>query len=56
MDQVTKAKAFADLHVKGSPLVLWNVWDAGSAKAVADDDGVFDTELLGGGAEHAGLV
>ncbi len=36
MDQVTKAKAFADLHVKGSPLVLWNVWDAGSAKAVAD--------------------
>lgn len=27
---------FAALHVSGSPLVLFNVWDAGSAKAVAD--------------------
>lgn len=33
---MTKAKTFAALHVKGAPLVLWNVWDAGSAKAVAD--------------------
>lgn len=31
-----KAKAFHALHVKGTPLVLWNVWDAGSAKAVAE--------------------
>lgn len=31
-----KAQAFHALHVKGTPLVLWNVWDAGSAKAVAD--------------------
>lgn len=30
-----KAKAFAALHVKGKPLVLYNIWDAGSAKAVA---------------------
>ena len=26
---------FAALHVPGSPLVLFNVWDAGSAGAVA---------------------
>ncbi|MBV7257669.1 isocitrate lyase/phosphoenolpyruvate mutase family protein [Pacificimonas sp. WHA3] len=26
---------FHDLHIKGEPLVLFNVWDAGSARAVA---------------------
>lgn len=31
-----KARAFADLHVPGRPLVLFNIWDAGSAKAVAE--------------------
>jgi 2-methylisocitrate lyase-like PEP mutase family enzyme len=31
-----RAAAFADLHVKGAPLVLFNVWDAGSARAVAE--------------------
>lgn len=31
-----KANAFAALHVKGNPLVLYNIWDAGSAKAVAE--------------------
>jgi 2-methylisocitrate lyase-like PEP mutase family enzyme len=31
-----KIKAFGDLHVPGDPLVLYNIWDAGSAKAVAD--------------------
>lgn len=36
MTQSDKARAFADLHVKGTPLVLYNIWDAGSAKAVAD--------------------
>ena len=35
MDQQTKAQAFAKLHQKGAPLVLFNVWDAGSAKTVA---------------------
>ncbi len=34
-DQVNKAHAFAALHVPGKPLVLFNVWDAGSAKAMA---------------------
>lgn len=29
------AAAFRALHVAGAPLVLFNVWDAGSAKAVA---------------------
>ena len=36
MDQVEKCAGFRALHVKGAPLVLWNVWDAGSAKAVAE--------------------
>ena len=31
-----KAAQFRKLHVAGAPLVLYNVWDAGSAKAVAD--------------------
>jgi 2-methylisocitrate lyase-like PEP mutase family enzyme len=30
-----KAEAFRALHVRGRPLVLFNVWDPGSAKAVA---------------------
>lgn len=33
-DQSIQAKAFEALHVKGKPLILYNVWDAGSAKAV----------------------
>ena len=36
MTQTDKARAFAELHVKGTPLVLYNIWDAGSAKVVAD--------------------
>lgn len=34
MDKVGKAKRFHELHVKGTPLVLYNAWDAGSAKAI----------------------
>jgi methylisocitrate lyase len=33
-DQSAKARAFRDLHVPGRPLLLFNVWDAGSTKAV----------------------
>lgn len=36
MSQAKKAKEFAALHVKGNPLILYNAWDAGSAKAIAD--------------------
>ena len=35
MSQTDKAKAFAALHVPGEPLILFNIWDAGSAQAVA---------------------
>jgi len=35
MTQSEKARLFAALHVKGAPLLLYNVWDAGSARAVA---------------------
>jgi 2-methylisocitrate lyase-like PEP mutase family enzyme len=34
MTQEEKAKQFARLHIKGAPIVLYNAWDAGSAKAV----------------------
>ena len=33
--QVRTAEAFRALHASGTPLVLFNIWDAGSAKAVA---------------------
>jgi 2-methylisocitrate lyase-like PEP mutase family enzyme len=36
MNSFEKAEHFTALHVKGSPLVLFNAWDAGSAKAVCD--------------------
>jgi 2-methylisocitrate lyase-like PEP mutase family enzyme len=32
--QQAKAKAFRKLHVVGNPVILYNVWDPGSAKAV----------------------
>ena len=31
----TKFEAFRDLHIPGDPLILFNVWDAGSAAAAA---------------------
>jgi 2-methylisocitrate lyase-like PEP mutase family enzyme len=31
-----KARAFAALHRPGHPVILYNVWDAGSARAVAE--------------------
>ncbi len=36
MTQQQRAEAFTALHKKGEPLVLYNIWDAGTAKAVAD--------------------
>ena len=30
-----KVAAFRALHIPGDPLILVNIWDAGSAKAVA---------------------
>ncbi len=34
-DRARKAEQFRALHIPGEPLVLFNVWDAGGAKAVA---------------------
>lgn len=34
MNQIEKAKYFASCHVKGKPVVLFNIWDAGGAQAV----------------------
>ncbi len=36
MTPVEKARDFAALHKAGNPLVLYNVWDAGSAKTLED--------------------
>ena len=33
--QQENARIFADLHCKGDPVVLFNIWDPGSARAVA---------------------
>ena len=34
-DQTRKAEQFQTLHIPGKPLILFNIWDAGSAQAVA---------------------
>jgi len=34
-DQAHKAEQFRALHIPGKPAVLFNIWDAGGAKAVA---------------------
>ena len=34
--QKQNADLFRSLHVKGSPLILFNIWDAGSAKTIAE--------------------
>jgi len=34
-DQASRAEQFRMLHVPGQPLVLFNIWDAGGARAVA---------------------
>lgn len=36
MDQAERARLFAEYHTKGQPILLTNIWDAGSAKAVVD--------------------
>lgn len=33
---MSKYETFAALHVPGDPLVIFNIWDAGSARAVAE--------------------
>src|SRR5258708_33740313 len=34
MNQTDNARRCAELHVKGAPLLLFNAWDAGSAKSI----------------------
>lgn len=34
--QLERANLLKELHVKGNPLVLFNIWDAGSAKAIQE--------------------
>jgi 2-methylisocitrate lyase-like PEP mutase family enzyme len=36
MNQTEKVKRFAELHVRGEPVLLYNAWDAGSAKSIVD--------------------
>ncbi|CCM74192.1 isocitrate lyase/PEP mutase family protein [Rhizobium mesoamericanum] len=36
MNQAEKARAFGALHQKGNPVILYNIWDAGTAKAVTE--------------------
>jgi 2-methylisocitrate lyase-like PEP mutase family enzyme len=35
-DQIERANEFSQLHKKGDPVIIFNVWDAGTAKAAAD--------------------
>lgn len=45
--------SFALLHQPGKPLVLFNIWDAGSARAVA---GAGAAALASGSASVAGAL
>ena len=36
MSQSQKAKRFASFHARGTPLILFNAWDAGSANTILD--------------------
>jgi len=36
MSQAEKFRTFAALHVPGDPLILYNAWDAGSARVIAE--------------------
>lgn len=36
MTQARKARDFAALHMPGTPVVLYNIWDAGGARAIAE--------------------
>jgi 2-methylisocitrate lyase-like PEP mutase family enzyme len=36
MNQEERANLFKSLHVKGNPVILFNIWDAGSAKAIQE--------------------
>jgi 2-methylisocitrate lyase-like PEP mutase family enzyme len=35
-DQVSRAQAFTKLHVKGDPIIIYNAWDGGSARAIEE--------------------
>ena len=35
-DQKELARSFAKLHIKGDPVIIFNVWDAGTAKAAQE--------------------
>jgi 2-methylisocitrate lyase-like PEP mutase family enzyme len=35
-EQIERAKKFSALHIKGDPLIIFNVWDAGTAKAATE--------------------
>ena len=34
---IEKARRFATLHQKGGPIILYNIWDAGSARAIVTE-------------------
>ena len=36
MTQIEKVNVLKILHIKGDPLILFNIWDAGSAKAMQE--------------------
>ena len=36
MTQIERARLFKKLHIKGDPLILFNIWDAGSALALQE--------------------
>ena len=54
-DQNAKAEQFRGLHIPGNLLVLFNIWDPGSAKALATS-GAKATGRVCAGGEVAGII
>ena len=36
LTQIKSANLLKNLHIKGKPLILFNIWDAGSAQAIQE--------------------
>src|ERR687894_805409 len=50
-----KARTFAALHRPGDPVILYNAWDAGSARVVAEAGAIgcnFEDQVIGGEGLH----
>lgn len=44
--QIERAHLLKSLHIKGDPLILFNIWDARSAQAIQETGGKSNWNLI----------